>query len=212
MARSLSSCPSHEVLLLTCVYSTCIGATCRVTILGRRGRVPTQIWTVVCLVDIVSILVMISQATTDELFAAVWDGWFLWELHLSSIEDGLVSHDRHLRLIVSEWLHPEKQLVKDDAHAPNVNLRNSYKDYKYIFVLKWRMYCWLRDWVLPWKWSVDSLTGRNTRVPSTSRCPLLDLSALSCLSSPQWSCTGRSLWFLLHHCGRLYSEASNRSE
>ena len=111
------------------------------TILGRRGRVSTQIWTVVCLVDIVSILVMISQATTDELFAAVRDGWFLWELHLSSIEDSLVSHDRHLRLIVSEWLHPEKQLVKDDAYAPNVNLRNSYKDYKYIFVLKWRMYC-----------------------------------------------------------------------
>ena len=92
------------------------------TILGSRGRVSTQVWTVVCLVNIVSILVMISQASTDELFASVRDGWFLWELHLSCIEDGLVSYDCHLRLIVSEWLHSEKQLVKDDAHAPNVNL------------------------------------------------------------------------------------------
>ena len=65
---------------------------------------------------------MVSQTPADELFAAVRDGRLWRELDLAGVEDCLIAHDRHLRLVVAEGLHPEQQLIEDDAHAPNVNL------------------------------------------------------------------------------------------
>jgi hypothetical protein len=65
---------------------------------------------------------MVCQTLANELSAAVGNGGLLRELDLSSIEDGLIPHDCHLRLIVAERLHPEQKLVEDNPHAPNINL------------------------------------------------------------------------------------------
>ena len=65
---------------------------------------------------------MICQTPSNEVFARVRNRWFVRELHLAGIEDGLVTDDCHLRLVVAEGLHPEQQLVEDDSDGPNVNL------------------------------------------------------------------------------------------
>jgi hypothetical protein len=50
---------------------------------------------------------MVRQALSDEIFALIADYWLLGENDLSRIQNCLVSNDRHLGLIVSEWLLPE---------------------------------------------------------------------------------------------------------
>ena len=86
-------------------------------------RVTTQVWTVVGLIDVKSVLVMICQALAYKFFAAVRDWGLRWKLDLSSVQNSLVPYDSHLRLIMAEGFYSEKKLIKDDTHAPNVNLR-----------------------------------------------------------------------------------------
>ena len=82
----------------------------------------SQVRAVVSLIDVISILVVICKAAPDEVFATVGNHGFRWELHLSSIENGLISHYSHLRLVVAEGFHAEQKLIEDYANAPNVNL------------------------------------------------------------------------------------------
>jgi hypothetical protein len=86
------------------------------------GAAP-QIWAVIRLVHVVAILVVVGHALPDELLAPVRYAGLLRESHIASIEDRLVPHDGHLRLVVAEWLHTEEQLEKDYTHAPNINLK-----------------------------------------------------------------------------------------
>ena len=69
---------------------------------------PSQVGTIIGLVDVISVLVVVSQATSDKLFATVRDTRLLGELHLPGVQDGLIAHNRHLRLVVSERLHPKQ--------------------------------------------------------------------------------------------------------
>lgn len=65
---------------------------------------------------------VVGQALPDELLARVRHHRLRGELHLSGVQDRLVSHDCHLRFVVAERLHAKEKLVEDHAHAPNVNL------------------------------------------------------------------------------------------
>lgn len=76
---------------------------------------------------------VICQALSNEFFAGVRDRGLWWELHLSCIEDCLVTHYCHLRLVVAERFHTEEKLVEDDAHAPDINLDT--RSYKYFSLL-----------------------------------------------------------------------------
>jgi len=88
----------------------------------RRGSVAAKVRAVISLINIESILMVICQALSNEFFAGVRDRGLWWELHLSCIEDCLVTHYCHLRLVVAERFHTEEKLVEDDAHAPDINL------------------------------------------------------------------------------------------
>lgn len=65
---------------------------------------------------------VVRQTLANEVFAAIWDGRFLGELDSAGIQDGLIPHDGHLRLVVAKWFDAEKQLIENYSHAPNVNL------------------------------------------------------------------------------------------
>ena len=102
----------------------------RLRLLGRWGALlilelglagdGSQVRAVVRLVNVESILVVVSEALANEFLASVRNLRLLLEDHLPSIEDCLVPYNRHLRLVLSEGLHPIEQLVKDDAHRPNI--------------------------------------------------------------------------------------------
>ena len=64
---------------------------------------------------------VVGQTLPDELFALVCHNWLRGELHLSCVQDGLVTHNRHLRLVMAERLQAKEQLVEDYAHTPDVN-------------------------------------------------------------------------------------------
>jgi len=66
--------------------------------------------------------VVVGQALPDKVLAPIGYAGLLRESHFASIEDGLISHDSHLGLIVTEWLHTEQELVEDYPHTPDINL------------------------------------------------------------------------------------------
>ena len=66
---------------------------------------------------------VVRQTPANEILAAVGNDRLLGELDGAGVEDGLVPHDGHLRLVVTEGLHAEEQLVEDDAYAPDVDLQ-----------------------------------------------------------------------------------------
>jgi hypothetical protein len=65
---------------------------------------------------------VVCKALTDELPTTIRYLRLLRECNLTCIEDSLVSYDSHLRFVVPEWFDPEKQLVKNHADAPYINL------------------------------------------------------------------------------------------
>ena len=158
-----------------------------------------QVGAVVRLINVISVLVVVGQTPSYEVLAGIWNTWFAWELYLSRVQNGLITDNSHLWLIVAEGLHPEEQLIKYDSYAPNVNLWYTVKAQAVSltagFVVSDRCY-------LPFAWFGGSLTGRSTQVLGTSRCPLPSSSAQSCLGFLRWFCTSRSQWSSPHHCGK----------
>ena len=69
---------------------------------------PSQVWTIIGFVYVISVLVVVSQTSSDKLFAAVRDARLLGELHLPGVQNSLIAHNRHLRLVVAKWLHPKQ--------------------------------------------------------------------------------------------------------
>jgi len=55
---------------------------------------------------------MVSKALADEVFAAIGDQGLCRENDFTCVQNGLIAHDCHLRLVVTKRLHPEEQLVK----------------------------------------------------------------------------------------------------
>lgn len=82
----------------------------------------TQVRAVVGFVDIKSVLVVVCKALTDELSTPIRYLRLLRECNLTCIEDSLVPDDGHLRFVVPKRFDPEKQLVKNHADAPYINL------------------------------------------------------------------------------------------
>jgi len=70
---------------------------------------------------------VVRQTLANEVFAGIWDAGFLRELDCAGVQDGLIPHDGHLRLVMTKWFDAEKQLIEDDSHAPNINLREIKK-------------------------------------------------------------------------------------
>lgn len=157
-----------------------------------------QVRAVVGFVHVVPVLVVVCHAFTNKFFAAVGYCWFLWELYLSCIQYSLVSHDCHLRFIMTKRLDSEKELVKNYSNAPDINLKTKK----------------VRRGIesdLLFEWFMDFLIGRSTQEPGTSMCRLLDSSVQSYLGFPRLSYRDQNQWFWLLRCGRWCFVASSRS-
>lgn len=74
-----------------------------------------KVWAVVSLINVIPVLVVVCQALTNELFAAVANLGLLWEDNFSCIQDSLISNYSHLRFVLPERFNSEKQLVEDDT-------------------------------------------------------------------------------------------------
>lgn len=67
-----------------------------------------QIRRVVRFVDVIAVLMVVGQTLADEVLALVTDGRLLRKHNLTSVEDCLVAHNRHLALVLAKRLHTEE--------------------------------------------------------------------------------------------------------
>jgi len=73
----------------------------------------SQIGTVISFVNIVSVLMVIGKAFSNEVFALVSHGWLHWETYFFSIKDSLVSYDCHLGFVVPKGFHAEQKFKEN---------------------------------------------------------------------------------------------------
>jgi hypothetical protein len=65
---------------------------------------------------------VVGQAFSNEVFAAVSNRRLGREEDLLGIEDGLVAHYSHLCLIMTEGLYPKDELKENNSYTPDVDL------------------------------------------------------------------------------------------
>ena len=70
---------------------------------------------------------VVGQTLFQEFFAAIRHLGLLREKHFASIQNCLITHDSHLRFIVTKRLHSVKKFVKNHTNGPNIDLAGNFR-------------------------------------------------------------------------------------
>lgn len=73
---------------------------------------------------------MVSEAFSDEIFTLISNLRFLGKDNFSRVENGLIPHNSHLRLVMAKRFNAKHQFVKNDSNWPDINLA------RYLRILK----------------------------------------------------------------------------
>jgi hypothetical protein len=85
----------------------------------------SQIRRIISFIHIVTIVLIVGEAFSDEVFAGLRNLGFRGEDDLSCVQDRLVLEDSLLRFVVTKGFLSKEDLEKDNTNAPYVNLKRN---------------------------------------------------------------------------------------